>query len=153
MVSFSNKYLVTLDGKGRLVLPAPFKKELGETADLSFVIEKDRHDKCLNIYPNSTWLLKVDKLRQKLNMDNPQHSKLLSRYYEEIVKIGMAENGRLNIPDEMLEFAGIVKEALFTGQGSRMRLWEPSRHQASRMDDENFLKLWDELMGGSNDNF
>jgi len=153
MVSFSNIYPVTLDGKGRLVLPSPFKKEMGDALEPSFVVEKDAYDRCLNIYPHSTWLAKVDRLRRRLNPDDPIQSKMLSRYYEEIVKVTMAENGRLNIPDEMLEYAGIIKEAVFTGQGSRMRLWEPSRHQASRLSDEDYTRLYKELLGGPMDNF
>ena len=153
MVLFTSKYLVTLDGKGRVVLPAPFKKELGDVLEPSFVIEKDVNDKCLNIYPHANWLVRVEKLRRRLNPDDPIHSKMLSRYYEEIVKINMAENGRLNIPDEMLEYAGITKEAVFTGQGSRMRLWEPSRHQASRLSDDDYARLYKELLGGPMESF
>ena len=151
MVSFSNIYPVTLDGKGRVVLPSPFKKEMGDAMEPSFVVEKDVYDKCLNIYPHSTWLAKVERLRRRLNPDDPIHSKMLSRIYEEIVKVSMAENGRLNIPDEMLDYAGITKEAVFTGQGSRMRLWEPSRHQASRLSDEDYSRLYKELLGGPMD--
>lgn len=153
MVSFSNKYPVTLDGKGRVVLPSPFKKEMGDALELSFVVEKDVYDKCLNIYPHTTWLAKVERMRRRINPDNPVHSQMLSRYYEEIVKLTMAENGRLNIPDEMLEYAGITREALFTGQGSRIRLWEPSRHQASRLNDEEYARLYKELLGGPMDTF
>lgn len=153
MVTFSNIYHVTLDGKGRVVLPAPFKKEMGDALELSFVVEKDVYDKCLNIYPHSTWLAKVERLRRRVNPDDPMQSRILSRYYEEIVKVGMAENGRLNIPDEMLQYAGITKEAVFTGQGTRMRLWEPSRHQASRLGDEDYARLYKELLGGPMDNF
>ena len=153
MISFSNIYPVTLDGKGRVVLPAPFKKELGDTEDAKFVVEKDPYEPCLNIYPNATWELKVEKIRVKLNPDNPIHGKMLSRYYENIVKLGMAENGRLNIPDNMLEYAGITRDALFTGQGQRMRLWEPSRHDASQISEEEYLKFYKEIMGGTTDNF
>ena len=153
MVSFSNIYPVTLDGKGRVVVPSPFKKEMGDALEPSFVVEKDVYDKCLNIYPHSTWQAKVDRLRRRLNPDDPIQSQLLSRIYEEIVKVTMAENGRLNIPDEMLEYAGITKEAVFTGQGSRMRLWEPSRHQSSRLSDEDYARLYKELLGGPMESF
>ena len=148
MVWFSNIYPATVDDKGRVVVPSSFKKEMGEVIEMTFVVEKDVYDHCLNIYPYSTWLTKVERLRQRLNMDDPIHSKMLSRYYEEIVKLSMAENGRLNIPAEMLNYAGIKKEAVFTGQGSRMRLWEPSRHQASRLSDDEYAKLYKELLGG-----
>jgi MraZ protein len=153
MFSFSNKYSATVDGKGRIVLPASFKKEMGDALEPVFVVEKDVYDTCLNIYPYATWLTKVENFRKRLNMDNPVHSKLLSRYYEEIVTVTMAENGRLNIPDEMLRYAKITKEAVFTGQGMNMRLWEPSLHQASRLSDDDYTKLYRELLGGPMDNF
>lgn len=153
MISFSNIYPATIDDKGRVVVPAPFKKEMGDAVEAVYVVEKDVYDKCLNIYPYSTWLTKVERLRQCLNMDNPVHSQMLSRYYEEIVKLNMAENGRLNIPADMLDYAGIVKEAVFTGQGLRMRLWEPGRHKASRLSDEDYAKLYKELLGGPMDNY
>ena len=153
MVSFSNIYSATVDGKGRIVLPAPFKKEMGDALEPVFVVEKDVYDACLNLYPYSTWQTKVERLRKRLNMDDPAHSKLLSRIYEDIASVTMAENGRLNIPDEMLLYAGITKEAIFTGQGMRMRLWEPSRHQASRLSDEDYARLYKELLGGPMDNF
>lgn len=153
MVSFSNIYPATVDDKGRVVVPSSFKREMGEAIETTYVVEKDVYDQCLNIYPHSTWLIKVERLRHRLNMDDPIQSKMLSRYYEEIVKVVMAENGRLNIPDEMLSYAGIKKEAVFTGQGSRMRLWEPSRHQASRLSDEDYARLYKELLGGPMDNY
>jgi MraZ protein len=148
MISFSNIYPASVDDKGRVVLPSPFKKEMGEAIETMYVVEKDVYDQCLNIYPYSTWQVKVERLRNRLNMDDPVQSKMLSRYYEEIVKVSMAENGRLNIPDEMLKYAGIKKEAVFTGQGSRMRLWEPGRHKASRLNDEDYARLYKELLGG-----
>ena len=153
MISFVSKYSATVDGKGRIVLPAPFKKEMGDAVEPVFVIEKDAYDACLNIYPYVTWQSKVEEMRGRLNINNPIHSKFLSRYFEEIVTLMMAENGRLNIPDRMLQYAGIVKEAIFTGQGTLMKLWEPSRHQASSLSDEEYTRLFKELLGGPMNNF
>jgi len=153
MISFVSKYSATVDGKGRIVLPAPFKRELGDSPEPVLVVEKDAYDACLNIYPYATWQTMVDEMRGKLNINNPVHSKFLSRYFEEIVTLTMAENGRLNIPDKMLQHAGIVKEAVFTGQGTLMKLWEPSRHEASRLSDEEYTRLFRELLGGPMGNF
>ncbi len=153
MISFVSKYSATVDGKGRIVLPAPFKRELGDSPEPVLVVEKDAYDACLNIYPYATWQSKVEEMRKKLNVNNPVHSKLLSRYFEEIVTLTMAENGRLNIPDKLLEQVGIVKEALFTGQGTLMKLWEPSRHKDSSLSDEEYTRLFRELLGGPMDNF
>ena len=149
MIFFSSKYSATVDGKGRIVLPAPFKKEMGDSLEPRFVVEKDPYEGCLNLYPYTTWESKVETILQRMNIDNFEQGQVMSRYYEDVVTLAMAENGRLNIPDEMLEYAGITKEALFTGQGSRMRLWEPARHQASRLSDEKFKQLFKELLGGA----
>ncbi len=153
MISFVSKYSATVDGKGRIVLPAPFKWELGESPEPVLVVVKDAYDACLNIYPYATWQTVVEEMRAKLNINNPVHSKFLSRYFEEIVTLTMAENGRLNIPDRMLQYAGIVKEAIFTGQGTLMKLWEPSRHEASSLSDEEYTRLFRELLGGPMGNF
>ncbi len=153
MIFFVNKYSATVDGKGRIVLPAPFKRELGEAPDPVLVIEKDVNDACLNIYPYATWQVQVEEWSGQLNSNNPHHSKFLSRYFEEIVTLTMAENGRLNIPDRMLQYAGIVREAIFTGQGKLMKLWDPSRHEASRLSDDEYTNLFRELLGGPMNNF
>jgi len=153
MISFVSKYSATVDGKGRIVLPAPFKRELGEVSEPVLVVAKDAYDPCLNIYPYAAWQAVVEEMRAKLNVNNPVHSKFLSRYFEEIVTLTMAENGRLNIPDKMLQYAGIVKEAVFTGQGTLMKLWEPSRHEASSLSDEEYTRLFRELLGGPMGNF
>lgn len=153
MIHFSSKYHATVDGKGRIVLPAPFKKEMGDALEPQFVVEKDVYDGCLNLYPHATWITKVKRIKKKLNLDDPVHSRLLSRYFEGVVTVTMAENGRLNIPDEMLAYAGITKEAVFTGQGEHMRLWEPSRHLSSRLGDEEYARLYKELLGGPMSNF
>lgn len=153
MISFSSTYPVNVDSKGRVVLPAPFKKEMGDALEMVYIVEKDVYDRCLNIYPLSTWQTKVEKLKLRLNMDDPLQSKMLSRYFEEVVKVSMAENGRLNIPNEMLIYAGILKEAIFTGQGIRMRLWDPERHESSRISDEDYARMYKELLGGQMVNF
>lgn len=153
MVSFYSIYPVNVDSKGRVVLPAPFKKEMGDALETVYIVEKDVYDKCLNVYPLSAWQARVEKLKLRLNMDDPMQSKMLSRYFEEIVKVNMADNGRLNIPNEMLQYAGISKDAVFTGQGVRMRLWDPERHESSRLSDEDYAKMYKELLGGHLENF
>ena len=108
MASFTSTYPVAVDGKGRVVLPAPFKKEMGDGLDMVYVVEKDVYEHFLNINPLSAWDAKEEPLRKRLNMDDPIHSKMLSRIYEEIVKVSMAENCILIIAEELLKYAGIV---------------------------------------------
>ena len=154
MYIFTGKYSATLDGKGRLVLPSAIKKELGDDAEKSFVVEMDRTDKCLNIFPEESWNEKIIQLRMKHNnTDKPQIEKALSRFFAEVFTLNMAENGRMNIPDEMLVFAGIKREAIFVGQGKIIRLWDPDRYKASQIDDDTYEAYYKELLGGLANNF
>lgn len=151
MATFTSKYPVSVDLKGRVVLPAAFKKELSEAFDGIFVVEKDAYETCLNIYPLEIWEERVNKIMMRLNPDDPRHSKFLSMYFEEVAKISMAANGRINMPNDMLTFAGIEKEAIFAGQGKRIRLWEPERHRLSGLAREEYSDLFREFLGGTTD--
>jgi len=148
MATFTSKYSVLVDPKGRVVLPSAFKRELKEGFSGVFVVEKDAYESCLNVYPLEVWEERVRDILQRLNPDDPRHSKFLSMYFEEIVKLTMAANGRLNIPNNMLDFAGIKKEAIFAGQGRRIRLWEPGRHKDYRLEREEYSSLFCEFLGG-----
>jgi MraZ protein len=147
MAIFSSKYPVTVDGKGRVVLPASYKKEFGDAVEPVFAIEKDHQNGCLNIYPRASWEKHSKELESRIDRKDPGQRKFIDRYYEEIHQVPMAENGRLNIPDEMLAFAHITKEALFTGQGKKIRLWDPAVHQAWLLDDEAYKNMYSELIG------
>ena len=147
MAIFSSKYPVTVDGKGRVVLPASYKKEFGDAVETVFAIEKDLQNRCLNIYPRASWEEHSKELESRIDRKDPVHRKFIDRYYEEIHQVPMAENGRLNIPDEMLDYAGITKEALFTGQGKKIRLWDPAIHKAWLLDDESYKNTYSELIG------
>ena len=149
MATFTNKYPVSVDFKGRVVLPSAFKKELTDRFCGVFVVEKDAYESCLNVYPLEIWEDRVSKIMERLNSDDPRHSKFLSMYFEEIVKLTMAANGRLNIPNNMLDFAGIKKEAIFAGQGKRIRLWEPVRHREYVLDREEYSNLFREFLSGA----
>jgi MraZ protein len=46
---FSNSYSATVDDKGRVVLPAPYKREIGFDPDSLITVEIDPYDECLNL--------------------------------------------------------------------------------------------------------
>jgi len=126
MIGFSATYSALIDDKGRVVLPAPLKKAMGELADEPLVIEKDIYKPCLNIYPEKRYSEKLDKVANKLNEFNETDDDLLDELYENFTTLSMAPNGRINIPSDFMEHAGItreVREVMFAGKGAYIRLW------------------------------
>ena len=69
MIEFAGTYSATIDDKGRIVLPASFKKELGDLANESLVVEKNLHKACLDIHPEKFWRKRVDAYLEYANLE------------------------------------------------------------------------------------
>ncbi|HPR34019.1 MAG TPA: hypothetical protein PLK12_18090 [Prolixibacteraceae bacterium] len=151
MLDFSNHYNATIDDKGRIVLPSAYKKKMVESSERIVFVELDPIFECLNLYPPSSWEERVRTVKARLNPNDPRQSRLLDRFFQGFVEITISENGRLNIPNTFYQRKGIVKNAVFSGQGDRVRLWDTGRFQAHSMTDEEFSADFAAMMGGNID--
>ncbi|PIF05489.1 MAG: hypothetical protein CSA36_06620 [Draconibacterium sp.] len=140
MIEFAGTYHATIDDKGRIVLPASFKKEMGGLALASLVIEKNLHRPCLDIHPEKYWKKRVDDFKSALDPFDEDDDALLQFFYQNFVKVTMAANGRINIPDAYLEYAGLEKEVEFIGMGETIRLLAASRPADAGMSKAEFLE-------------
>jgi len=148
MPEFSNQYNATIDDKGRVVLPSAYKRELGEAFNWTMVVELDPYEMCLNLYPSSSWEKRLEFIKSRLNPNDPRQSRLLDKFYQNFVKITVAENGRINVPNNYFEKKGIVREVVFTGQGDRIRLWDTEEFNKAMIPDDEFKGLFEEFLGG-----
>ena len=103
MIRFSARYNALIDDKGRVVLPAPFKKAMGDLAEEPLVIEKDIYKACLNIFPERYWNQRIESIERQLNQFNEDDDDLLADIYENFTSLTMAPNGRINIPADFKE--------------------------------------------------
>ena len=127
MIEFAGTYSATIDDKGRIVLPASFKKELGDLAAESLIIEKNLHKECLDIHPEKFWRKRVEDFKSTLDPFDEEDDELLQFFYQNFVKVTMAPNGRVNIPDSYLKYASLEKGAEFIGMGESIRLLSASK--------------------------
>lgn len=139
MTEFAGTYSATIDDKGRIVLPAPFKKELGELASESLVIEKSLHRECLDIHPEKFWKKRVDDFKSTLDPFDEEDDALLQYFYQNFVKVNLAPNGRINIPDAYLDYAHLEKGAQFIGMGESIRLISEKTAAQTQMTQADFL--------------
>ncbi|MBN1926097.1 MAG: hypothetical protein JW798_09685 [Prolixibacteraceae bacterium] len=149
MTNFSSHYNATIDDKGRVVMPSAYKKHIIGDIDKHVFVEVDPYEKCLNIYPPSLWEQRINQLKSALNFNNKAHSLLLDKFYQNFDKVTMADNGRLNIPNLFYKKVGIEKDVVFSGQGDRIRLWDADNFSKTIMSDEDYSKLFGEILGGS----
>ena len=121
---------LTLDDKGRMVLPTRQRQRALERGEGKLVITVDR-DQCLLIYPLPDW----EQIERKL-MSLPslhERSRRLQRLMVgHATEIELDGQGRLLVPPELREFAGLARHAMLIGQGNRLELWDEARWNVQR---------------------
>jgi len=149
MLIFSGEIRATFDEKGRVVLPADYKNQMGGSVPGGqLTIEIDRHEKCLNVYPVSEWEKRVIKISSKLNPDNKEHSKILDAFLRKCKVISIPDNCRFSVPGTFLEQVGITKEVVFTGQFGRLRIWDAKEYQRYEGSLSDYDEKFDQMYGG-----
>ena len=105
------------DAKNRMIIPSKYRDELGYKCVLT-----KGDDKCLYIYPVREW----EKVREKLS-SLPTSDKGIRAYirkvYSNAVECEMDKQGRLTLPNELREFAGIEKDLVTVGMMNRVEVW------------------------------
>ncbi|MES2479652.1 MAG: division/cell wall cluster transcriptional repressor MraZ [Bacteroidota bacterium] len=147
MANFIGEYELTIDAKGRFLLPASFRKQLPEGADVQFVVSRG-FEQCLNLYPMDEWNILSEKIN-KLNDFNPKVRDFKRLFLNGANIVESDAAGRLLLTKTLLEHAGITKDMVLTAQGNKMEIWDKATHKAhiqSKMAD--FSDLANEVLGG-----
>ena len=155
MIRFSARYNALIDDKGRVVLPAALKKAMGPMAEEPLVVEKDIYKSCLNIYPQKFWDQRVESMEKELNDFNEEDDDLIADIYENFTTLWMAPNGRINIPADFMEHAGIeknVREVIFVGKGQSIRLWNEKLYLEAKKERKPLRDRFRERLGNKAEN-
>jgi MraZ protein len=147
MIRFSREYSAAIDDKGRVVLPSVLKKLMGDQSEKPITIEKDIYANCLNIYPEEHWNEKVQLIESRLNLFDEKDIELLEQFYENFTTVKMAENGRINIPDNFREYADIEKEVVLIGMGKLIRLWDAGKYESRKEERKPLRDMYREKLG------
>jgi MraZ protein len=144
MTEFTGTYHATIDDKGRIVLPAAFKKEMGELALEPLVIERNLFKDCLDVYPEQFWKERVEAFKSTLDPFDEEDDGFLQFFYENFIKVGMAANGRINIPGDYLSYGKLSKNVRVIGMGQSVRIWDMDVYETQRMDKSTFARRFAE---------
>lgn len=109
------KFSHNLDAKKRLFIPAKHREQLGDT----FVITRNV-DKCLSVFSMEEWEKYTDKLEQ---LPTTQAREIARFIYSNAADVQPDAQGRVLIPADLLEYAGIVKNVVVIGCGRRAEIW------------------------------
>ncbi len=116
---------VTLDAKGRLVIPSRYRERLLARCDGQVVVTVDRSF-CLLIYPLPDW----EEIERKLNRlpAMNKHSRQLQQFMVGYATdLELDGHGRILLPQALRDFAELVRQTMLIGQGNRFELWDEER--------------------------
>ena len=122
-----------LDAKGRLMLPAEFKEQMGEQAEEGFVLRPSLFDNstCLDLFTRRDWDEQQEKLRKEFSIYDEEGISAL-RYLNQGVRYAKLDgNGRLQIPKDLMESGGLTKEVVVEALANKMEIWEKDRYTQS----------------------
>jgi MraZ protein len=124
--TFLGSYTYTLDEKGRVSLPAPFRRE---TADQRFVLLQV-HAPALSLYPEATWREVEERLRGVLRND-PEARLWVLRVMSSAVEVTPDSQGRILVPTRLQEAAGLESQVLLVGAIDKVELWNPAAFEGA----------------------
>lgn len=120
---FMGEYNHTIDAKGRLIVPAKFREQLGE----AFVITNG-NDGCLNIYTNEDWEAFLEKLA--LLPNNRDKREIVRAFVSKANTVEVDKQGRILVPPALREHAGLEKDVVLAGVIDKIEVWDKDRWEA-----------------------
>ena len=134
------------DAKGRVFLPAAFRKVLQASGEESLVLCKDLHQPCLVLYPESVWNEQMDALRNRLSRWNATHQQLFRQFVSDVELVTLDGNGRFLIPKRYMAMAQISQSIRFLGMGDTIEIWSEANTQQPFVAAHDFGPAVEEIM-------
>lgn len=116
---FIGEYFHSIDLKGRVSVPARFRDDLGSC----FYLTKGL-DGCLFVLPASEW----DRLEQKISAMPVSKARGLQRFFfAGAAEVSPDKQGRILIPQNLREYAGLEKDVTIIGAAARAEIWSTQK--------------------------
>ena len=135
MAGFIGKEQHSIDEKGRLMIPARFRKRLEGLSGGSNVPASNGAgalyvmkaiDGSLELYEPAVWAER-EKSLSRLSDFNPDERMLKTLMYESLDSVEIDRHGRIALPKDFMQHAGITKEVTIIGANVKMILWAPEK--------------------------
>lgn len=126
---FKGKFEHSVDAKGRLFVPAKFREGLGD----SFVVCRAFFQNCLWAFSDEEFNAIAEKMDFSLLDEEAQRVERV--FYAGASDVEVDKAGRILLPQDLREFAGIGKDAVITGSRNRIEIWDKEAYYAQSDED------------------
>ena len=140
MLRFLGNIDAKTDVKGRVFIPASFRKTLQLSGNACLILKKDIFQNCLILYPETVWNDELEKLRERLSIWNEEQQNIFREFIRDVEMLEIDSNGRVLIPKRYLQMAGVISEVRFVGVFDKIEVWSKNNLEKTKMDAESFKK-------------
>ena len=130
---FIGEYEHSVDAKGRVIMPAKLREDIGE----KFIVTKGL-DGCLFAYSYEEWTNFEGKLKT-LPLTNKNARDFVRFFLSGAVECEFDKQGRINLVNSLIEYAGLKKECTIIGVNDRLEIWALDKF--NNLMEENFEQL------------
>jgi MraZ protein len=116
----------TVDGKGRIVVPAPVRAALGERVVLTRGV-----DPCICLFTEQAWERFEDAIT-RLSRFDPEAAWIRRAFGDSAEERVLDEQGRILVGEGLRTYAGIAREVITIGAVDLLELWEPGLYAEKR---------------------
>lgn len=146
MTTFIGNIEARLDEKGRIFIPAAYRKTILEQDSRRLVLRRDPENECLIFYPEAVWNEKVEQLRSELDEWNPEDELLLMQFMSDAEFLEPDNQGRVLLQKRNLEQIGAQQDVVFVGMLNKFALWAPSKFAEKKLSQQEFAALLKQKM-------
>lgn len=114
---FMGEYQHSLDDKGRIIIPARFREDLGD----KFIITRGL-DNCLFVYPQTQWKILEEKIRE-LPTSHADTRSFVRLFFSGAVEAELDKQGRVVVPQHLREHARIDRDVYVIGVSNKVEIW------------------------------
>ena len=143
-------YECKIDAKGRLMLPAGLKKQLAAEIQEGFVLKRSVFNSCLELHTMNEWnglMTEVNKLNRFMKKNND----FIRMFTAGVRMVDADSTSRLQIPKDLINFAGIKKQLVLASVGNIIEIWDKEKYENTVNDSSiDFGSLAEEVMGSNN---
>ena len=136
---FMGEYHHSIDSKGRIIVPSKVRDDLGE----NFIVTRGL-DGCLFLYPKCEWDKIISKYKEL--PDTKDKRQFMRIFLSGATMCEYDKQGRINIPNPLIEFAKLEKDCIIIGVDEKLEIWSKERwEEFIANNEENLSDIADSL--------
>jgi MraZ protein len=120
---FNGQYRYSLDEKGRVAIPAPFRRGVVAADDINGFQLTVGFDNALFVFPYEYWREVVEKQINRLSITESRARSFMRAIFSNAVTCKPDKQGRITVPPNLRRYARLDSEVVIAGVYNRLEIW------------------------------